>query len=84
MHLTVIHDEKGNILGATAHPAGSPPSGPRLQPGQYAAEIEASDIEAGLDPRAVLERVSKIVEANQIKLKDGKASLERKSHTNRG
>jgi hypothetical protein len=84
MHLTVIHDEEGNILGATAHPAGTPPSGPRLEPGQYATEIEASGIDAGLDPDAVFERVSKIVEENQVIVKDGKGSLKGKSRAGRG
>jgi hypothetical protein len=79
MRLTVVHDRVGNIVGAVAHPVGTPPMSPQLEPGQYVADIDVPEITEDLEPAVVFEHVARIVEDSRVERNLGEASLTRKT-----
>jgi hypothetical protein len=74
MILSIVHDDDGNIIGATAQPEGMPPSGPTPNANHRLALVEVAD-PPGQQSDAVFDFVLRTVENSRIELKDGKAVL---------
>jgi hypothetical protein len=78
MLLTVVHDQDGNILGAVAHPPGTPPASPQLESGQYVADIDVPEITTDLEPPAVFERMAQVVDEYRVEVSADTANLVQK------
>jgi hypothetical protein len=77
MHLSIVHDSDGTIVGLVASPPDAPIAHLSPGTGQYVAEVDAPDVDAELDDQERFGRLRNIVESYRIERSSG--TLTRKS-----
>jgi hypothetical protein len=78
MHLSIVHDSEGTIVGLVASPPDAPIAHPSPRPGEYVTEVDAPDIDAELEDKERFGRLEDIIESYRIEISSG--TLTRKSY----
>jgi hypothetical protein len=78
MKLTIVHDQKGNILDLVAYPADAPPAYPQNSRG-LVTQIEVADLTIDLGDLKIIERLNDMRANFRVEVGEGaKAKLSAK------
>jgi hypothetical protein len=82
MHVTIIHDSKGNITNLVAYSADGKAARPAAKPGELVTQVEISENIGELSAQRIFERLADLAENYRVDV-NSKAKLTKKLDSTR-